>query len=58
MSSWTRSPWGADDYDMWQAQLEVLGASSPLRPIAAGQLARLDREFGLPTTGSVRLHHP
>jgi len=58
MSSWTRSPWGADDYDMWQAQLEVLGASSPLRPIAAGQLARLDREFGLPTAGGVRLHHP
>ena len=58
MSTWTRSAWGADDYDMWQAQLEALGASSPLTPIAAGQLARLDREFGLPTTGRGRPHHP
>jgi hypothetical protein len=58
MSSWTRSAWGADDYGMWQAQLEALGGSSPLRPIAAGQLARLDREFGLPMAGGRRTHHP
>jgi hypothetical protein len=58
MSSWTRSAWGADDYDMWQAQLEALGPTSPLRPIAAGQLARLDREFGLPQTRGRRPHHP
>lgn len=47
MSTWTRSAWGADDYEMWQAQLNALGGTSPLRPLAAGQLARLDREFGL-----------
>jgi hypothetical protein len=58
MSSWTRSAWGADDYDMWQAQLEALGPTSPLRPIAAGQLARLDREFGLPKTRGRQPHHP
>jgi GAF domain len=46
MSTWTRSAWGADDYDMWQAQLSTLAATSPLRPLAAGQLARLDREHG------------
>jgi len=46
MSTWTRSAWGVDDYGMWQAQLNALGASSPLRPLAAGQLARLDREVG------------
>jgi hypothetical protein len=46
MSTWTRSAWGADDYVMWQAQLNALGATSPLRPLAAGQLARLDRELG------------
>jgi hypothetical protein len=46
MSTWTRSAWGADDYVMWQAQLSALGATSPLRPLAAGQLARLDRELG------------
>jgi hypothetical protein len=49
MSTWTRSAWGADDYDMWQAQLNVLGKASPLRSLAIGQLARLDRELG---------HHP
>ena len=47
MSTWTRSAWGADDYDMWRAQLDALGPASPLRPLAAGQLARLDREFGI-----------
>jgi hypothetical protein len=46
MSTWTRSAWGADDYDMWRAQLGALGTTSPLRPLAAGQLARLDRELG------------
>ena len=46
MSTWTRSAWGTDDYDMWKGQLNTLAASSPLRPLAAGQLARLDRELG------------
>lgn len=47
MSTWTRSAWGADDYEMWTAQMACLTASSPLRPLVAGQLARLDREHGL-----------
>ena len=46
MSTWTRSSWGADDYEMWSAQLEALGPASPLRPLVTGQLARLDRELG------------
>lgn len=46
MSTWTRTSWGADDYEMWQAQLAALGASSPLRPLVTGQLARLDQELG------------
>lgn len=46
MSSWTRSAWGADDYDMWLAQRDAVGSTSPLLPIIAGQIARLDREFG------------
>jgi hypothetical protein len=58
MSTWTRSAWGADDYDMWQAQLDALGPLSPLRPLAAGQLARLDREFGLPGTDGGRPRRP
>jgi hypothetical protein len=48
MSTWTRSAWGTDDYAMWQAQLNALGTGSPLRPLATGQLARLDRELGQP----------
>jgi hypothetical protein len=35
MSTWTLSAWGADDYDKWRAQLDVLGPGSPLRPLAA-----------------------
>jgi len=58
MSTWTRSAWGADDYDMWQAQLDALGPSSPLRPLAAGQLARLDREFSTSTSPKGPLRHP
>ena len=58
MSTWTRSAWGADDYDMWQAQLDALGPSSPLRPLAAGQLARLDREFSTSTSLKGPLRHP
>ncbi len=54
MSTWTRSAWGTDDYEMWQAQLAALGPSSPLRPLAAGQLARLDRELGLPGAATGR----
>jgi hypothetical protein len=38
---------------MWQAQLNALGAGSPLRPLAAGQLARLDRELGHLGNGAV-----
>lgn len=56
MSTWTRSAWGADDYDMWRAQLAALGSTSPLRPLAAGQLARLDRELSVaaPVQGLLR----
>lgn len=47
MSQWTRSAWGADDYDMWQAQRLIATTGSPMVPLIAGQLARLDRELGL-----------
>lgn len=46
MSTWTRSSWGAEDYDMWVAQREAIGPRSPLLPLVDGQLARLDRELG------------
>ncbi len=47
MSAWTRSAWGADDYEMWLAQRRAIGAHSPLLPLVNGQLARLDRELGV-----------
>ena len=46
MSTWTRSAWGADDYEMWSAQRAALPAGSPMRALVDGQLARLDRELG------------
>ncbi|MGN6723041.1 MAG: GAF domain-containing protein [Marmoricola sp.] len=46
MSTWTRSSWGADDYDMWLAQQGCVGSGSPLLPLINGQIARLDRELG------------
>ena len=45
MSTWTRSSWGSDDYEMWVAQRDAVGARSPLLPLVLGQIARLDREL-------------
>lgn len=45
MSTWTRSSWGEDDYDMWVAQRDLLSPDSPLHPLIGGQLDRLDREL-------------
>jgi GAF domain len=46
MSTWTRSSWGADDYEMWVAQRAAVDPHSPMLPLIDGQIARLDREFG------------
>jgi hypothetical protein len=45
MSTWTRSSWGSDDYDMWLAQRDALGPTSPMLPLVDGQIARLDRDL-------------
>ncbi|WP_245644608.1 GAF domain-containing protein [Nocardioides jensenii] len=45
MSTWTRSSWGTDDYDMWVAQRQAVGPHSPLLPLITGQIDRLDREL-------------
>lgn len=47
MSTWTRSAWGADDYEMWLRQRDALAPGSPLRALAEGQIARLDQEIGI-----------
>ena len=48
LSRWTRSRWGADDYQAWRAQQALVGPTSPLLPLIRGQIARLDRECGVP----------
>ncbi|MDR7252906.1 hypothetical protein J2X46_001891 [Nocardioides sp. BE266] len=45
MSTWTRTAWGADDYEVWQAQRDVVGPTSPMRALVEGQIARLDRDL-------------
>ena len=47
MTAWTRSRWGADDLQMWQAQAEASPSSSPLRALALAESIRLNREFGV-----------
>jgi hypothetical protein len=47
MSTWTRSAWGAEDYDMWVAQRAAVDPLSPMLPLIDGQIARLDRELGI-----------
>jgi hypothetical protein len=46
MVAWTRSRWGADDLPMWREQAGALPAASPLRPLAAAEALRLERELG------------
>ena len=45
MSTWTRTAWGADDYEVWLAQRAVTATTSPMRALVEGQIARLDREL-------------
>jgi hypothetical protein len=45
--SWTRTRWGASDLAIWRRLCTVLPPDSPLRPIAAATVAKLDAEFGL-----------
>jgi len=46
MSTWTRSSWGTDDYEMWVAQRQAVGPRSPMVALIDGQIARLDHELG------------
>jgi hypothetical protein len=47
MTVWTRSPWGADDYEMWSALEQRLPATSALQPLVRAQLGRLDAAYGV-----------
>jgi hypothetical protein len=48
MVAWTRSRWGADDVEAWHRQAQLLPIGSPLQPIAAAEVVRLNRELGVP----------
>ena len=58
MAAWTRSAWGRDDYEMWSAQREVVGRTSPMLPLIEGQLARLDRGARLIPGGAAAAVRP
>lgn len=45
--AWTRSAWGSDDLQMWEALAGLLPAGSPRRPLALDQVDRLRGEYGL-----------
>ncbi|BDZ56472.1 helix-turn-helix domain-containing protein [Barrientosiimonas endolithica] len=48
MAAWTRTAAGADDLEAWQAQAAALPARSPLHPMVAAQVARLDAALRAP----------
>jgi transcriptional regulator of acetoin/glycerol metabolism len=48
MIAWTRARWGADDLEMWEQEHRLLPSGSPLRSIAAAEIARLNAEYGIP----------
>ncbi len=45
LARWTSTAFGADDYEMWQAQVSLLPAGTAMHTMARGQLARLDLEL-------------
>lgn len=49
LAAWTRTSWGADDYAAWIAQRDLLPGTSPLATLVHAQVARLDREMGVPS---------
>jgi hypothetical protein len=48
--TWVRSPWGADDLQMWEAYAALLPAGSPVRPLATSRISQLAAEFGVATS--------
>jgi hypothetical protein len=48
LDTWSRSPWGEEDLQVWEALLAASDAASPRRPQAAARIRVLRREYGLP----------
>ncbi|HEU5356337.1 MAG TPA: GAF domain-containing protein [Actinocrinis sp.] len=47
LDAWTRTAWGDDDLQVWEALLGSLPESSPRRALAAVRVGQLRREYGL-----------
>lgn len=55
--AWTRTPWGADDLQIWESYAALLPASSPAQALAARRAGELAREYGLrpPMSGAPKM---
>lgn len=45
LAEWTRTPWGAEDLQAWEALLGACGASSPRLPLVAARVDELRHEY-------------
>jgi len=45
--TWVRSPWGADDLEIWEAYATRLPTGSPVRPMVLSRANQLAAEYGL-----------
>jgi hypothetical protein len=54
--TWVRSPWGADDLEVWEAYAALLPPGSPALPLATSRITQLAAEYGLrpPASWGVR----
>jgi hypothetical protein len=48
--AWVRSPWGADDLEIWEAYAFLLPTGSPARPLVALRARQLASEYGVATS--------
>jgi hypothetical protein len=54
--TWVRSPWGADDLQMWQAYAALLPPAAPSLPLARSRVRQLAAEYGVATSLQRRPH--
>lgn len=49
LDEWTRTPWGGEDLQAWEALLATTADRSPRRPMIAARVGQLRMEYGLAT---------
>lgn len=47
LDEWTRTPWGGDDLQAWEALLAAMPERSARRPMIAARVGQLRQEYGL-----------